>query len=136
MRILSTFIILSVLTLVSVSFKIVQQKPSDLIIGFWQLSDVKISDMPLLLPEQIAIFNKEMKMMNDSSSIEIKANGTYHEILYEKGKLHSDGNWKLSNDGEKLFLTTELRTDTILVTTLTPNKMVWAIEKDTFTYVK
>jgi hypothetical protein len=115
-----------------------QQTPASLIVGIWKLSEVQIAGMPELTGEQKMKFDKEMKTAKDSSSLDIKANGTFHNVTWAGKKYHTDGKWKLISSGKKLLITENESTnaDTINIASLTATKMVWEAEGSKIVYTK
>jgi hypothetical protein len=137
MKIFKTFLLICIAVISLSSFKITQQKPSEMILGIWKISDVVIADMPVIAPSQKAAFEKELKTMKDSSSFEMKADGTYHQINWAGGKVHSDGKWKLSNDAKQLIITNkDGQSDTLDIISLTTHRLVCGSNQDRITYVK
>jgi hypothetical protein len=67
-----------------------------------------------------------MTKMKETSSMDIKADGTYKQEMFMGQMIESTGKWSLTEDG-KTFVTTEDKdgiTDSLNVVELTANKFV------------
>ena len=115
-----------------------EQTPSALAVGKWKISDIKFAELPPLNEEQKVLFDKEMKISKDSSSLEVRANGTYHDVTWAGKKYVTDGTWKITPNG-KLFITTNRATakvDTFNIVSLTTKTMVMGTKEIEVTYTK
>ena len=112
------------------------------IVGVWKITDMQYKgELPKLSPDQQKEFDKAMQSTKDSSSFEVKADGSYHTVNWAGKKYESDGTWKLSDDNKMLFLSTKnddstIKTDTIPLGSLSANEMVWDAKEVKVTYKK
>jgi PBP1b-binding outer membrane lipoprotein LpoB len=99
-------------------------KPSELIAGVWKIDNI---DMGMEIPaEQKAMFDEMMTKMKETSSMDIKADGTYKQEMFMGQMIESTGKWSITEDG-KTFITTEDKdgvTDSLNIVELTANKFV------------
>jgi len=75
-------------------------KPSEMIIGEWKVADIAFSTE--ISDELKQAQQESLNIMKSSSSLVIKADGTYKYTISEES---TEGKWALSSDDETLTLT-------------------------------
>ena len=111
------------------------QKPSEMIIGEWKITDVKTTaEIP---DEQLDAYNEYIENIKATTSLTLNADNTY--IRIEDGE-ETKGNWRLSDDVKKFTLVYEGTEEVSMIAELTENKLSVTLdvndEKNTIVYEK
>ncbi|MDZ4752344.1 MAG: lipocalin family protein [Flavobacteriales bacterium] len=114
--------------------------PAKMVVGTWKIGEM---DPGIEIPaEQLAKFEEMMKSVKESSTMEVKEDGTFIETMITNKLMESSGTWSLSEDG-LTFVRTEDETqitDSLQVVELSDNKFVVAAEdrgrRMVITYIK
>jgi PBP1b-binding outer membrane lipoprotein LpoB len=128
---IASFIIVITMFFVSCS-----QKPSEMIVGEWKITDIQSSEA---IPDELAeIHRQTIEEMKSSSKLTIKADGTFENMISETS---STGKWTLSDDAKTLTMTYESGNQEVSnVDELAETKLVVSIEvneaKNTIVYEK
>ncbi len=112
------------------------QKPSEMILGEWKISDIQSSEE--IDEELVETYKQTIEEMKASSKMVIKADGTFENTISETS---STGKWLLSEDGKTLTMTYDGGNEEVsTVNELTESKLVTSIEvndaKNTIVYEK
>ncbi|NJO89154.1 MAG: lipocalin family protein [Chloroflexia bacterium] len=128
--------IASCIIVIVMFFASCSQKPSEMILGEWKITDIQSSEA---IPEELAeIHRQTIEEMIASSKLTIKADGTFENNISETS---SSGKWALSEDAKTLTMTYEGGSEEVSkVDELTETKLVVSIEvneaKNTIVYEK
>jgi hypothetical protein len=105
-------------------------KKSEMVIGSWKLVDMK-APMPKEIPDSMkAKFEAQMKSqideMKKTASFDFSKDGTFTlKMMNQENK----GTWKLNEDGSKMTMTQEGKSDTATVVELTANKLEFEVSQ-------
>jgi hypothetical protein len=105
-------------------------KKSDMIVGSWKLVDMK-APMPKEFPDSMkAKMEAQMKAqideMKKTASFDFSKDGTFTMKLMNQ---ENKGTWKLNDEGTKMTMTQEGKSDTASVVELTANKLEFEVSQ-------
>jgi len=112
------------------------QKPSEMIVGEWKITDIQSTEE---IPEELVEIHKQtIDEMKASSKLVIKADGTFENTISETT---TAGKWTISTDAKNLTMVYEGGSDEVSnIDELTAAKLVVSIEineaKNTIVYEK